>query len=92
MSSEKQYIQLFADNETLICEHSCPAMNAVRHTASEAFTRLGFPSRKTEEYKYIDVDSVKVEIIRDGNVIKQCSSKIDKNTLNFDKPQDNETG
>ncbi len=57
MSSEKQYIQLFADNETLICEHSCPAMNAVRHTASEAFTRLGFPSRKTEEYKYIDVDN-----------------------------------
>ena len=42
-------------------------------------------------YKYIDVDSVKVEIIRDGTVIKQCSAKIDKNTLNFDKPESNET-
>ena len=42
-------------------------------------------------YKYIDVDSVKIEIIRDGNVVKQCSAKIDRNTLNFDKPQDNET-
>ncbi len=42
-------------------------------------------------YKYIDVDSVKVEIIRDGTVIKQCSAKIDKNTLNFDKPEINET-
>ena len=42
-------------------------------------------------YKYIDVDSVKVEIIRDGNVIKECSSKVDRNKLNFDKPQGNET-
>ena len=42
-------------------------------------------------YKYIDVDSVKVEIIKDGNVIKECSSKIDRNKLNFDKPQGNET-
>ena len=42
-------------------------------------------------YKYIDIDSVKVEIIRDGTVIKECSAKIDKNTLNFDKPQGNET-
>ena len=42
-------------------------------------------------YKYIDVDSVKVEIIRDGNVVKECSAKMDKNKLNFDKPQGNET-
>lgn len=42
-------------------------------------------------YKYIDVDSAKVEIIRDGKVIKECSAKIDKNTLNFDKPQINDT-
>ena len=42
-------------------------------------------------YKYIDVDSVKVEIIRDGTVVKECSSKIDRNKLNFDKPQDNKT-
>ena len=42
-------------------------------------------------YKYIDVDSAKVEIIRDGKVIKECSAKMDKNTLNFDKPQSNDT-
>ena len=40
-------------------------------------------------YKYIDVDSVKVEIIRDSKVIKECNSKIDRNKLNFDKPQGN---
>lgn len=40
-------------------------------------------------YKYIDVDSVKVEIIRDGNVIKECTSKADKNKFNFDKPKSN---
>lgn len=42
-------------------------------------------------YKYIDVDSVKVEIIKDGNVIKEDSRKVDRNKLNFDKPQGNET-
>ena len=42
-------------------------------------------------YRYIDVDSVKVEIVRDGTVIKECSSKVDKNKFIFDKPQDNET-
>ena len=56
MSSEQQYIQLFTDNEALIREHSCPALNAVRHKAYEAFTLHGFPSRKVEEYKYINVD------------------------------------
>lgn len=40
-------------------------------------------------YKYIDVDSVKVEIIRDGNVIKESTSKADKNKFNFDKPKSN---
>lgn len=42
-------------------------------------------------YKYIDVDSVKVEIIRDGNVIKECTGKADKNKFNFDKPQGNQS-
>ena len=42
-------------------------------------------------YKYIDVDSVKVEILKDNNVVKECSSKIDRNKLNFDKPQGNKT-
>ena len=42
-------------------------------------------------YKYIDVDHVKVEIMRDGKVIKEDTAKIDKNKLNFDKPQENTT-
>lgn len=40
-------------------------------------------------YKYIDVDSVKVEIMRDGNVIKEGTCKADKNKFNFDKPKSN---
>ena len=55
MSSEKQYIDLFAECRSLIDEHSAPVMNALREDAFVAFQTLGFPSRKIERYKYTDV-------------------------------------
>ena len=58
MKAEQQYIDLFASNEALICQNSAAALNTPRTKAAEAFERLGFPSLKTEDYKYTDVQEV----------------------------------
>lgn len=58
MNSERQYIDLYRESRDLLCAHSVPVMNAVREAAMQHFERLGFPSRKVEEYRYTDVDSV----------------------------------
>ncbi len=50
-----QYIDLYAECRSLICEHSAPVLNAKREQAYEDFQRLGFPTRKLERYKYTDV-------------------------------------
>lgn len=42
-------------------------------------------------YKYMDIDSVKVEIIKDDQVIKESSAKADKNKFNFEKPDKNKS-
>ena len=55
MSSEKQYIDLYAEQRELICSHSAAALNAVRDEAFADFQRLGFPTRKVERYKYTDM-------------------------------------
>ena len=52
---DNQYISLYREARQLICDHSCPAMNAVRDHAFEEFQRLGFPSKKVERYKYTDI-------------------------------------
>lgn len=55
MSAEKQYIDLFAQAEAMICRHSAEAMNAPRAAAFADFERMGFPTRKVEKYKYTDI-------------------------------------
>jgi Fe-S cluster assembly protein SufD len=55
MKAEQQYIDLFSQYEGLICQHASTVMNAPRAKAYEAFERMGFPSQKTEDYKYTDV-------------------------------------
>lgn len=55
MKAEQQYIELFSRYESLICEKSTPVMNALRASAFADFERLGFPSQRTEDYKYTDV-------------------------------------
>lgn len=55
MSVEQQYIDLFSQTEAMICRHSAEALNAPRAAAFADFERLGFPTRKTEKYKYTDV-------------------------------------
>jgi len=58
MKAEQQYIDLFSQYEGLICQHASTVMNAPRVKAYEAFERMGFPSQKTEDYKYVDVAQV----------------------------------
>ena len=58
MGSEQQYIDLYEQCRTMICEHSSDVMNAVRDEAFERFKTLGFPSKKVERYKYTDMQQL----------------------------------
>lgn len=55
MNSEKQYTDLYQQCRELIMKHSAEPLNAVRDRAFDDFVRQGFPTRKTEKYKYTDV-------------------------------------
>ena len=55
MKAEQQYIDLFSQYEATICQHSAEPLNVLRAKAFADFERLGFPTRKQEKYKYIDV-------------------------------------
>lgn len=58
MSSEQQYIDIYQQFGKEISSHSAPLMNNVRDAAFADFKRQGFPSRKTERYKYTDMDKL----------------------------------
>jgi len=58
MQSEKQYIELYKQCRAMIHEHSNDAMNAVRDEAFRQFASSGFPTRKVERYKYIDIQKL----------------------------------
>lgn len=55
MNSEQQYIDLYAEAGNLIKDNSCAVMNSVRDEAIQRFTSSGFPTLKTERYRYTDV-------------------------------------
>ena len=55
MNSEAQYIDLFQQCRTMICDNSAEAMNVVREAAFEDFQRLGLPTKKVERYRYTDI-------------------------------------
>ena len=55
MGAEQQYIDIFTQHESLICEHAAAVVNAPRKQALEDFKALGFPSTKGEDYKYTDI-------------------------------------
>ena len=58
MNSEQQYIDLYKQCRSMICEHSSDVMNSVRDAAFEQFVSAGFPSRKQERYKYTDMQAL----------------------------------
>ena len=58
MNSEAQYIDLFQQCRTMICDNSAEAMNAVREAAFGDFQRLGLPTKKVERYRYTDIPKI----------------------------------
>ncbi|MDR1344116.1 MAG: Fe-S cluster assembly protein SufD [Tannerellaceae bacterium] len=55
MKAEQQYIDLFATHEDLIRQYSPEVMNRLRTKALESFKHQGFPTTKSEDYKYTNV-------------------------------------
>lgn len=55
MKAEQQYIDLFDRYREMIARYSSAVMNAPREQARADLERLGFPSAKSEDYKYTDV-------------------------------------
>ena len=58
MQSEKQYIDLYGQCRDMLMAHSAEPMNAVRDAAFGDFSRLGFPTKKEERYKYTDIPAL----------------------------------
>lgn len=58
MQSEKQYTDLYRQCREMIMAHSSAPLNAVRDAAFEDFGRLGFPDRKSERYRYTDIQTL----------------------------------
>lgn len=58
MNSDKQYIDLYEQCRTMLCEHSCDAMNAVREEAYELLRHNGLPTRKVEDYRYTNMQEM----------------------------------
>lgn len=54
MDSERQYIDLYNTSKETLCKGSNSIMNALRNDAMNTFAAKGFPSRKSERYRYID--------------------------------------
>lgn len=55
MNSEQQYIELFQQYKDAICVPCPEVMNRPREEAFKSFCASGFPTLKTERYKYTDV-------------------------------------
>lgn len=55
MSNEQEYIELFDNNRALIEEPCAELLNKARSNAYTAFKAMGFPSGKSEQYRYTDV-------------------------------------
>ncbi len=52
---ESQYIDIFNQYRQVIDEKSANGLNNLRDKALEAFLRQGFPTKKLEDYLYLDV-------------------------------------
>lgn len=52
---ETQYIDIFTEHRDKIDANSVPGLNNLREKALEAFIKQGFPTKKLEDYLYVDV-------------------------------------
>ena len=55
MSAEKQYIDLFSQAQQLINNNSSAVMNEDRAKAATEFARMGFPTSRSEAFKYTSI-------------------------------------
>lgn len=58
ISVKNRLIDLYNENEDLIIKSSAPALNKARGEALSMFGRKGLPSKKLEEYRYIDIENL----------------------------------
>lgn len=58
MNSEQQYIDIYNSCKDMICANSASVLNELRNKAYSDFVRQGFPTKKVERYKYIDVPTL----------------------------------
>ncbi len=57
MSSLKQYTDLFSTERSRLEQGSCALLNAQRGAALAALEKHGLPTKKSERYKYCDVEA-----------------------------------
>lgn len=55
MSAEQSFVSLYQANRDCLMATSPEVMNTLRDEAIAMFAQRGFPSRKVEDYRYIDV-------------------------------------
>ncbi len=58
MSALQQYTDLFRSEQVLLDQHSTPMMNALRRQALSDLETQGLPMRKTENYRYTDMEQL----------------------------------
>jgi Fe-S cluster assembly protein SufD len=62
LSSSEQlintYKQLFKDNETVIDQNSADVLSSLRSKALQSFEEAGLPRKKSEKYKYLDLQKI----------------------------------
>lgn len=56
--SSAQYLSLYRECRDLIASHSSKVMNALRDEAYSHLEQSGFPTKRIEDYKYTDVDTL----------------------------------
>ena len=56
--AKRQYIEVFEQCRGMIDEHSAPVMNAKRDAAFADFCSTPLPTKKTERYKYTDMQKM----------------------------------
>ena len=79
-SNQKDYIVkvTYLDENNTDIGHEMDSLANVYYDTNYAIS-VGYHT----SYKHMDIDSVKVEILKEDKVIKECSTKVDKNKFNF---------
>ena len=57
MASEKQYIELYRSQQTILEAGSCAPMNALRAAAAAQLEAKGLPTKRVERYKYTSAEA-----------------------------------